>query len=126
VKPKKRCLKLGSCTKMVARFCGTFEILEKIGLVPYMLALPASMNVHNAFHVYLLNKYVHDTNHAINWHLIQVDIEGYFQGELVHVLDRKVKMFRNRVIQLGKVQWTYYSPEDVTWEHEYAMRAQYP
>jgi hypothetical protein len=24
------------------------------------------------------------------------------------------------------VQWTWYGPEDVTWEHEDAMRAEYP
>jgi hypothetical protein len=29
VKPKKSSLKLGSCTKLAARFCGPFEILDK-------------------------------------------------------------------------------------------------
>jgi hypothetical protein len=36
VKPKKSSLKLGSCTKLVARFCGLFEILDRIGLVAYI------------------------------------------------------------------------------------------
>jgi hypothetical protein len=79
VKPKKSSLKLGSCTKMAARFCGPFEILDRIGPVGYMLALPVSMNAHNVFHVSLLKKYVHDPNHVIDWHLIQVEIEGDFQ-----------------------------------------------
>jgi hypothetical protein len=79
VKPRKRSLKLGSCTKMATRFCGPFEILDKIGPVTYMLAFPASMNVHNVFHVSLLNKYVHDPNHVIDWHLIQVETKGDFQ-----------------------------------------------
>jgi hypothetical protein len=79
VKPKKSSLKLGSCTKMVAIFCGPFEILHRIGPVAYILALPASMNVHNVFHVSLLKKYVHDPNHVIDWHLIQVEMEGDFQ-----------------------------------------------
>ena len=73
VKPKKISLKLGSCTKLEARFSGPFEILNKIGPVAYMLAFPASINVHNAFHVSLLKKYVHDPNHVIDWHLIQVE-----------------------------------------------------
>jgi hypothetical protein len=80
VKPKKNSLKLGSCTKMATRFCGPFEILDRIGLVAFMFALPASMNVHNVFHVSLLKKYVHDPNHVIDWHLIQVETEGYFSG----------------------------------------------
>jgi hypothetical protein len=88
-------LKLGSCTKLAARFCGLFEILDRIGPVACMLALPASMNVHNLFHVSLLKKYVHDPNHAIDWHLIQVEMEGDFQVQSVQVLDRKVKMLWN-------------------------------
>ena len=78
VKPKKISLKLGSCTKMATKFCGPFEILDRIAPFAYMLTLPASMNVHNAFHVSLLKKYVHDPNHFIDWNLIQVELEGYF------------------------------------------------
>jgi hypothetical protein len=70
VKPKKSSLKLCSCTKLAARFCSLIEILDRIELVAYMLTLPASMNVHNVFHVSLLKKYVHDPNHVIDWHLI--------------------------------------------------------
>jgi hypothetical protein len=65
VKPKKSSLKLGSCTKLAAIFCGPFEILDRIRLVAYMLAFPASMNVHNVFHVSLLKKCVHHPNHFI-------------------------------------------------------------
>jgi hypothetical protein len=70
VKPKNNSLNLGSCTKLVARFCGPFEILEIIGPVAYMLTLLASMNVHNVFHVSFLKKCVHDPNHVIDWHMI--------------------------------------------------------
>jgi hypothetical protein len=78
VKPKKISWKLGSFTKMEAKFYAPFEILDRIRLVAYMLALPASMNVHNVFHVSLLKKYVHDPNHVIDWHLIQVEREEEF------------------------------------------------
>jgi hypothetical protein len=71
--PKKISLKLGSCTKLTAIFCGPFEILDIIGPVAYMLALHTSMNVHNVFHVSLLKKYVHDPNHVIDWNLIQME-----------------------------------------------------
>jgi hypothetical protein len=68
-----------------------------------MFAFPASMNVHSIFHVSLLKKYVHDPNHVIDWHLIQVEIEGDFQVQPVQVLDKKVKMLWNQVIEMVRV-----------------------
>jgi hypothetical protein len=76
VNPKKSSLNLSSCTKLVSRSYGPFEIFDIIGLVSHMLALSVSMNVHNVVHVSLLKKYVHDLNHVIDWNLIQVDPEG--------------------------------------------------
>jgi hypothetical protein len=78
VKAKRSSLKLGNCSKLVAHYCGPFEILERIGHVAYMLVLPASMHVHNIFHVSLLKKYVSDANHVIDWTMIQVEQEGDF------------------------------------------------
>jgi hypothetical protein len=56
LKVKARCssLKLGNCSKLAARYCGPFEILEKIGPVAYMIALSPSFCIHNAFHVSFL------------------------------------------------------------------------
>ena len=59
VKANGSSLKLGNCSKLAARFCGTFEILERIGPVAYMIALPVFMTVHNVFHISLLKKYIY-------------------------------------------------------------------
>jgi hypothetical protein len=74
---------------MATRYCGPFEILERIGPVAYMLSLPASMCIHNVFHVSLLKKYVPDANHVIDWNVIQVEQEGDFQVHPVCILDWK-------------------------------------
>jgi hypothetical protein len=92
VKPKKSSLKLGSCTKLASKFCGLFEIFDRIAPVAYMFSLLASMNVHNVFHVSLIKKYVHDPNHVIDWHLIQEETEGDFHVQPTQILDKKVKM----------------------------------
>jgi hypothetical protein len=126
VKANRSSLKLGNCSKLEARYCGPFEILERIGPISYMIALPASMPVHNVFHVSLLKTYISATNHVIDWNVIQVEQEGAFQVHLVCILDQKIKQLQNRAIGLVKVQWTLYVPKDATWEHEDAMRVEYP
>ena len=80
---------------MVARFCEPFEILERIGPVAYMLALPATMTIYNVFHVSLLKKYIPDANHVIDWNVIQVEQDDILQLHLVHILDQKRKQIWN-------------------------------
>jgi hypothetical protein len=126
VKANRSSLKLGNCSKLAARYCGLFEILERIGPVAYMIAFTTSMSVHNVFHVSFLKKYIPDAIHFIDWNVIQVEQEGAFQLHPVCILDRKIKQLRNRAIGLVKVQWTWYGLEDVTWDHEDAMQTKYP
>ena len=83
-----------------------------------MIALPASMFVHNVFHVSLLKKYIPDANHVFDWNVIQVEQESAFQVHLVRILDQKIKQLWNQSIGLVKVQWTLYGSEDATWEHK--------
>jgi hypothetical protein len=59
VKVKRSSLILGRVPKLAARYCGPFEILEKIGPIAYMLAFLVSMRVHNVFHVSLLKMLSH-------------------------------------------------------------------
>jgi hypothetical protein len=104
VKANRSSLKLGSCSNLATIFCGPFEILERIGPIAYMLAFPASMTVHNVFHVSLLKKYIVDANHVIDWNVIQVEQEGPLQVHPVPILDWKRKQLQNRVVKLVKVQ----------------------
>ena len=94
--------------------------------IAYMLALPASMTVHNVFHVSLLKKYIPDVDHVIDWNVIQVEQEGVLQVHPVCILEWKRKQLRNRAIGIVKVQWTWYGPKDATWEHDDVMWVEYP
>ena len=42
-----------------------------VGPVAYELAIPTCIRVHNVFHVSLLKKYIPNTNHVIDWNVIQ-------------------------------------------------------
>jgi hypothetical protein len=73
VKANRSSPELGSCAKLATRFYGPFEILERIGPVAYMIALPASMSVHNVFHVSFLKKSIPNADHVVDWNVIQVE-----------------------------------------------------
>ena len=103
VKANRSSLKLGNCSKLATRYSGPFEILERIGMVDYILALPASMSIHNVFHVSFLKKYIHDANHVIDCNVIQVEQEGVLQVHPMCILDWKRKQLRNRAIGIVKV-----------------------
>jgi len=66
IKPKKSSLRIGTCANKRPWFCGPFNILERIGLVAYPLALPSIVKVHDVFHVSLIKKYVKDVDNVID------------------------------------------------------------
>jgi hypothetical protein len=69
-----------------------------------MLALPASLCIHNVFQVSLLNKYVPDANHIIDWNVIKVEPKGDFRVRLVCILVWKIKQLQNQSMEMVKVQ----------------------
>jgi hypothetical protein len=75
VKAEISSLKLMIYAKLVVRYYGPFGILERIGVISYILALPTSTCIHNVFHAYFLKNYVLNANHVIDWNLIQVEQE---------------------------------------------------
>jgi hypothetical protein len=107
---------MGSCAKLGPLYCGTFENLDRVGPIAYRLTLPPTMKAHNVFHVSLLKKYVHDSNHIIDWSVIQVELEGEFLTEPQCILDRKETSLGNRTIAQVKVQWKHFGQDEATWE----------
>ena len=78
--PKKGVVRFGKRGKLLLRFMRPFEILGRVGLVAYRLALLPSMSgVHEVFHVSILRKYTPDPAHVMDWGQIEVDTYGTFE-----------------------------------------------
>ena len=113
--------------KLLLRFIGPFEILERVGTVARRLALPPSMSgVHEVFHVFMLRKYTLDPAHVVDWGEIEVDIDGTFEEGPVCILDNRDQVLRRKTMRLVRVLWWHYGVEESTWEREETMQATYP
>ena len=89
------------CRKLTPRFVGPFEIIEKVGVVAYRIALPPSLsNLHDVFHVSQLRKYVYDVSHVIQVDDLEVRDNLTVETWPVRIEDREVKRLR------GKEVWT--------------------
>ena len=59
--------------KLKLRYIGPYEVLERIRLVTYQLALPLSLvGIHNVFHMLQLKKCLSDADTMIDTHQPEV------------------------------------------------------
>ena len=85
------------CQKLTPHFVGPFEIMEKVGVMVYRIALPSSLsNLHNVFHVSQLMKYVYDQSHVISVDVLEVRDNLIVETWPVRIEDRKVKCLRGK------------------------------
>ena len=120
-------VKFGKRGKLLPRFVGPFEILERVGTVAYRLALSPSMScVHEVFHVSMLLKYTPDLAHVVDWGHIEVDTDETFEEGPVCIVDSRDQVLRCKIVRLVLVLWRHYGVEESTWEREDTMRATYP
>ena len=125
--PKKGVVRFGKRGKLSPRFIGPFEILERVGVVAYRLALPPNMSgVHEVFHVSMIRRYTPDPAHVVDWGKIEVDTDGTFEEGPVRIMDSRDQVLRHKTVRLVKVMWEHRGVEKATWEREDTMRAPYP
>ena len=88
--PKRGVVKFDKRGKLLPRFIGPLEILERVGAVAYRLALPPSMSeVHEVFHVSMLQRYTPDPAHIVDWGEIEVDTDETFEEGPVCIVDSR-------------------------------------
>ena len=124
--PKRGVVRFGKRGKLLPRFIGPFEILERVGTVAYRLVLPPSMSgVHEVFHLSMLRKYTPGPAHVVDWGEIDVDKDGTFEEGPMRIMDRD-QVLRRKTLRLVKVLWQHRGVEEATWECDDTMRATYP
>ena len=105
----------GKKGKLSPLFVGPFEVLERIGVVVYRLALPPSLSaVHNVFHISMLRKYILDPSHILNYEPLQLKQDLTYEEKPVRILDTKEKGLRNKRIPLVKVLWKNHCTGEAT------------
>ena len=76
VMPKREVVRFDKRGKLSPRFIRPFEILERVGIVAYRLALPPSMSdVYEVFQFSMLQRYTLDPTHVVDWGEIEVDTD---------------------------------------------------
>ncbi|KAG8503369.1 hypothetical protein CXB51_001413 [Gossypium anomalum] len=104
VSPWKKVLWFGRKGKLSPQFIGPYEITEKTGSVAYRLALPPELDqIHNVFHVSMLQRYRSNPSHVIS--LTKESVEEQ-EGEVVVQQDLFSDIQGHTPMWVGRVNYT--------------------
>jgi hypothetical protein len=113
--------------KLAPRFIGPFKILEKRGEVTYQLKLPPQLSdVHDVFHVSQLKKCMCVPKEQIPMKDLDAKEGLSYQEYLIKILETSESVTRKKKIKMCKVQWSYHTEDEVTWEREEELKAEFP
>ena len=93
VSPWKKVMRFGKNGKLSPRFIGPYEVIEKVGIVAYHLALPLALEkIHNVFHVSMLWRYRSNPSHVVSSKTIELRLDLTYEEEPEEILAREVKI----------------------------------
>ena len=125
--PQRGVIRFGKQGKLLPRYIGPLEVLDRVDTVAYWLEFPPSLStVHEVFHVSMLKKYTLDPTHIVDWGEFVVDVDGTFEEGPVRIMDSQEQVLRDKTVRLVKVLWQHRGVEEATWEREHTVRANYP
>ncbi|GKB53893.1 putative nucleotidyltransferase, ribonuclease H [Tanacetum coccineum] len=112
--------------KLIPRFIGPFEVLERVGEVAYRLTLPLTLShVHNVFHVSTLQGYNYHPLHVVEYPLDKIREDLSCEEESEAILAHEERIMRRKTIPFVKVLWKNHSERKATWELEESIRERY-
>jgi hypothetical protein len=112
--------------KITPRFIGPFKILEKRGEVACQLELTSQLSdVHDLFHVSQLKKYMRVPEEQLPMEDLDAKEGISYQEHPIKILETSERITRNKKIKMCKVQWTYQTEEEATWEREEELKVEF-
>ncbi|GJX51491.1 putative reverse transcriptase domain-containing protein [Tanacetum coccineum] len=106
VSPWKGMVRFGKISKLLPRYVGPFEVVERVGLVAYRLRLPQEIvGIHDTFHTSNLKKCLAGVNLDVSLEEIRIDDKLWFVEEPIEIIDREVKKLKRSWIPIIKVHW---------------------
>lgn len=110
--------------KLVAKYYGPYQVIQRIGNVAYKLSLLAHVAIHPTFHVSQL-KPCYAVPEVLN-HPPLVDIANPYCVEPDKVLARRMIKMGNKAVAQILVQWKDMPSEQATWEDFAKMKLRFP
>ena len=102
--------------KLTPRYVGPFEVVQRVGEVAYRLSLPATLPIHDVFHVSLLAKYEADGPYQPPPIILP---DGTLEYEVERILDHRPRQYgRGKRRMEYLIKWMGYEPDHNSWEPE--------
>ncbi|KAK8930526.1 hypothetical protein KSP39_PZI016396 [Platanthera zijinensis] len=109
------------------RMCALDFVVERVGEAAYRLALSTELSgLHDVFHISVLRKAVKDPAQVIVNDRVPVEFGLTTKVRPIQIEDKIDKQLWNKTIGMVMIRWDNCGHEELTWEREQTMQAEFP